>query len=173
MGARVSKRPAMLAVLAVVAFTVAGVSGSNAASAPAPATILTSTPQGNVTAGVQLADPGTLGTFRGTTAEDAASVVKIRVFVTNPLGDIRQYDSSNARSGWKFSKPLPAQSTNWYWVSPANNHVVNTLWYDNIPTMPDLFYSYPGGYTVSFRGVDAAGNAELGSAGNTTVIQVL
>jgi hypothetical protein len=171
MRARVSRRLATPVVLAALALGAAGTSG--AAVPAAPSTTLTSTPQGNVTGGMQLADPGTLGTFRGTTESDLKDVIKIRVFVTNPLGDIREYESTNARSGWRFSNALPSKSTTWSWVSPPNNHVINTLWYDNIPTVPDLFYSYPGEYTVSFRGVDEVGNAELGSAGNTTVVQVL
>jgi hypothetical protein len=143
----------------------------------APSSSLTQTPAGNTPIGYQVADPGSLGTFAGTIADPGSSawnaVAKMRAIVTNPLGETRQYVSSNARSGWRFSPDLPAHSGTWRWVAPANNSVINTLWYDEIPTIPDLFYSIPGAYKVRFAAVDLAGNEEPASAANTTFVNVL
>lgn len=161
---------------------------AHAADTEAPQTIVTGVPAGNFMEGTQLADPGSLGTFTGTSTDgsDATNkIFKMRVVVTNPMGDRRSYESTNAH-GWTFSDALPASSTSWRWVSPSNDSI--DYWYSyesgfcvalpgedpcDVTTVPDLFYSYPGSYKVSFNAVDLAGNHEIETSSNTVFVNVI
>lgn len=139
-----------------------------------PSTTLGAPPPGVMGSGIAIADPGSLGTFRGVSADQGdeswTKVVKIRAIVTNPMGQVRQYDSSNAR-GWWFTPTLPSLSTAWRWVSPSNNSIDTWVTY-RITTLPDTFW-IPGTYTVTFLASDLAGNSEPRSSRNTLLMQAV
>lgn len=148
----------------------------------APQSIVTSIPAGNVVSGIQVADPGSLGTFKGTSDDGAGTwtqIAKMRAVVTNPLGDQRSFDSTNAR-GWTFTPDLPSNSTSWRWMAPANNSVdfwvsCEIGWWADLtcsPT-PDTFFSIPGNYRISFQATDLAGNQEQPTGANTVVVTVI
>lgn len=96
-----------------------------------------------------------VGRYQGTTTDAGIGLERIRANVTNPLGQVKSYYSTDP-SGWQVTK-ASANTWDWSWVGP-------TL---------DPHFALPGSYRISFVGQDLASNIESASGSNTATILVL
>jgi len=120
----------------------------------APATVITSTPSSNLPrTGFPV---GSIGMFRGETAEDEAGVgiSKIEVVVTDPLGRQKAYLVSERP---ELTQKPSDKLWRWTWVGPV----------------ADPHFLLPGPYTVTFLGVDIAQNREIPNTENTTTVLLI
>lgn len=115
-------------------------------SAP-PTTLITSSP-----AGPAISQLNGVGRFGGTTTDAGIGLLRIRANITNPLGQVKSFYSTDP-SGWLVTKTT-ANSWDWSFVGPVL----------------DPHFALPGEYRISIVGQDLAANQEGSSAANTVTL---